>query len=84
MPRSKKQPDFEDSLARLEAIVDQLESGELSLEQSLKVFEEGVALTRSCQKSLSDAEQKVRQLTLADGEASLEDFESEAADPDDE
>ena len=75
MPRAKKQPDFEASLERLENIVESLESGELSLEDSLKVFEEGVALTRSCQKSLADAEQKVRQLTLENGDANLTDFD---------
>ena len=75
MPRAKKQPAFEASLERLENIVESLESGELSLEDSLKVFEEGVALTRSCQKSLADAEQKVRQLTLENGDANLTDFD---------
>ena len=79
MPRAKKQPDFEVSLARLEAIVDKLESGELSLEDSLKIFEEGVSLTRNCQKALSEAEQKVKQLTLTNDDAKLTDFEPTAS-----
>lgn len=76
MPRAKKQPDFEQSLERLESIVDSLEAGELSLEESLKVFEEGVALTRNCQKALNEAEQRVKQLTInSDGEAELIDLD---------
>ena len=51
--------DFEKSLTELEQIVERLELGELSLDESLKQFERGVALTRSCQSSLQQAEQKV-------------------------
>ena len=51
MPKSK-QIDFEASLGRLEQLVDQLEEGELSLEDSLKAFEQGVKLTRECQEAL--------------------------------
>jgi exodeoxyribonuclease VII small subunit len=51
--------DFEKSLAELEKIVERLELGELSLDESLKQFERGIALTRSCQGSLQQAEQKV-------------------------
>lgn len=53
---------FEDSLARLEELVESMESGELSLEDSLKAFEEGVKLTRDCQKALDQAEQSVQVL----------------------
>jgi len=53
------QPDFEQSLQELETIVENMEKGELSLEESLKAFEQGVNLTHSCQKSLQEAEQKV-------------------------
>jgi exodeoxyribonuclease VII small subunit len=52
-------PDFERSLAELEAIVDKLETGDLSLDESLKQFERGVQLTRICQAALRQAEQKV-------------------------
>ena len=78
MPRTKKQPDFETSLQRLECIVDTLESGELSLEESLKIFEEGVALTRSCQKSLNEAEQRVKQLTIDTNNAELVELDTDA------
>ena len=50
---------FEDALARLEEIVKELESGDLPLEQSLKMFEEGVKLSRICHKRLEDAERRV-------------------------
>lgn len=54
-----KLPDFEKSLRELETIVERMEQGELSLDESLKQFERGVALTRSCQSALQQAEQKV-------------------------
>ena len=54
---------FEDALQRLEQIVDQLETGDLPLEESLKVFEEGVALARRCGKYLEDAEKRIELLT---------------------
>ena len=54
---------FEDCLTRLEQIVSALESGNLPLEDSLKVFEEGIALTRRCAKYLDEAEQKIELLS---------------------
>lgn len=66
MTRSPKQPEppapptFEQSLAELESIVDTLERGDMTLEESLSAFERGVALTRTCQKALDAAEQRVR------------------------
>jgi len=54
---------FEDCLARLEQIVSALESGNLPLEESLKVFEEGIALARRCVKYLDEAEQKIELLS---------------------
>jgi len=75
--------DFEKSIAELEALVERMESGDLTLEQSLKDFERGVALTRSCQKALTDAEQKVKILLSRDGEAGLRDFEAASPDTDD-
>ena len=54
---------FEDALQRLEQIVDQLETGDLPLENSLKVFEEGVALARRCAKYLEEAEKRIELLT---------------------
>ena len=54
---------FEDALERLERIVDQLEAGNLALEDSLKVFEEGVGLARHCSRYLEDAEKRIELLT---------------------
>jgi exodeoxyribonuclease VII small subunit len=52
-------PSFEESLKKLESIVDKLEKGDLSLEESLKLFEEGVGLSAVCKKELEEAEGKV-------------------------
>lgn len=65
---------FEASLSELEALVEQMEGGELSLEESLSAFERGVALTRSCQQALQAAEQKVEILTARTPEAPTEPF----------
>jgi exodeoxyribonuclease VII small subunit len=54
---------FEDSLARLEKIVEALETGNLPLEESLRVFEEGVALSRRCARYLDEAERRIEMLT---------------------
>ena len=67
----KKAVDFETSLAELQTLVERLESGELSLEDSLTCFEQGIGLTRDCQAALSQAEQKVQQLLERDGEELL-------------
>ena len=56
--KSEKTPSFEASLRELETLVENMEQGELSLEESLKHFERGIQLTRSCQQALKDAEQK--------------------------
>lgn len=60
-------PDFESAMAELEILVQRMEGGELSLEDSLREFERGVQLTRLCQEQLKSAEQRVRVLT-ADGD----------------
>ena len=60
-------PDLEKSLAELEKIVERLENGDLSLDESLKQFERGVALTRQCQTALRAAEQKVEILLRKTG-----------------
>lgn len=62
MARKSKPVDFEKALAQLEKQVHLLESGELTLEESLKAFEDGIRLTRDCQQALSEAEQKVQLL----------------------
>jgi exodeoxyribonuclease VII small subunit len=73
----KGNTDFEASLQELEALVEKMEQGELSLEQSLKDFERGVALTRACQQALQEAEQKVQILMQKDEQGELESFEGE-------
>lgn len=65
--------DFEAALAELEGLVERMEQGDTSLEQSLQDFERGIALTRQCQQALQQAEQKVQQLTA--DQAGLEDFD---------
>jgi exodeoxyribonuclease VII small subunit len=55
--------DFESALTELEALVERMEAGELSLEESLSAFERGVKLTRHCQSALKNAELKVKVLT---------------------
>jgi exodeoxyribonuclease VII small subunit len=74
LARNSKPPEFEQALAELEALVTRLERGDLPLEEALKSFERGVALTRACQASLSAAQQKVEILLQRDGEAKLEPF----------
>jgi len=76
--RSPKKPDFESALAELETLVEKMEQGDLSLEESLQQFERGVQLTRSCQQALKDAEQKVQILLKKDGQDTLEPFDSDA------
>lgn len=59
---AKKSYPFEESLEKLEKLVERMEEGDLSLEESLKTFEEGIKLTRECQQALARAEQKVKLL----------------------
>jgi exodeoxyribonuclease VII small subunit len=69
---------FEESLKSLEGIVAQLEEGDLPLEKSLELFEEGVRLSRKCQQRLEQAERRIEILVKdSDGEPALEDFEEE-------
>ncbi len=72
---------FEEALARLEAIVARLEGGDLALEESLGLFEEGVRLTRHCSKRLTEAERKVTILLKnAQGQLAEKPFEPEGSD----
>jgi exodeoxyribonuclease VII small subunit len=67
---------FEVALAELEGIVKKLSSGELSLEESIKLFERGVVLSKYCNKKLEEAESKIRILVKDQkGEIQLEDFD---------
>ena len=74
-PNKKNQKSIESRLTELETILEELESGDLELDQALKKFEQGVKLSRECQKTLEDAEMKIKILTdneLKDTDQSLE------------
>jgi exodeoxyribonuclease VII small subunit len=70
-------PDFEKSLAELETLVERLESGELSLDESLRQFQRGVELTRHCRGVLERAQQTVEQLLDVDDESTATPFDDE-------
>jgi exodeoxyribonuclease VII small subunit len=73
-----RKQDFEQSLARLEEVVRKLESANLPLDQAMKLFEEGMQLSRDCQKQLEQAEARVEiLLKKAGGEMAAEPFEPE-------
>jgi exodeoxyribonuclease VII small subunit len=67
--------DFESSLNELENLVDALEKGELSLEQSLQDFERGIHLTRTCQSALNEAQQKIQILVDQESNDGLHDYQ---------
>jgi exodeoxyribonuclease VII small subunit len=71
---TKKNVNLEKSLADLEDIVEELESGDLPLENAMKKFEDGIKLTRACQTALKEAEQKVEILLKSAGGDELDDF----------
>ena len=71
-------PRFEDHLQRLEKIVDELEKGNVPLEQALKLFEEGMQLSTSCRKELEEAEGKVEILLKQNGKLEAAAYESTA------
>jgi exodeoxyribonuclease VII small subunit len=68
-------PKFEECLQRLEKIVDELEKGDVPLEQALALFEEGVQLSTSCKKQLEEAEGKVEILLKKNGRVQAEPFD---------
>ena len=69
---------FEESMARLEQIVRAMDRGDVALEESLKLFQEGTELVRSCQKLLDDAQLQVKKImTVPDGSPVEEDFQDE-------
>jgi exodeoxyribonuclease VII small subunit len=85
MSRKNTKFNFEESLANLENLVEAMEAGELSLEESLKAFEQGIKLTRECQLALEQAEQKVQVLLSGSGEPQASAFsEDEESSLDDE
>jgi exodeoxyribonuclease VII small subunit len=79
MADSKSYP-FEESLAKLESLVEKMEAGDQSLDDSLKTFEEGIQLTRECQHALKQAEQKVNLLIEKNGEVESLPFDAQTDD----
>lgn len=74
MAKKEKNQTFEDALSRLETLVEKMESGDGTLEQSLDWFEEGMRLIESCRQELESAEQKVKELIKnSEGGYSLKD-----------
>ncbi len=71
----RKKLDYEAAVAELESLVERLEQGDISLEESLKLYENGVLLTRDCQEALQNAEQKVQMLLQQSGQTTLTDFD---------
>jgi exodeoxyribonuclease VII small subunit len=70
--RKIKAPDLESSIAEINKLIEQMEQGELSLEQSLEKFERGITLIKHCQKVLAEAEQKVQILIQNNGKEDLQ------------
>ncbi len=77
MAAKKKPQTLESALEQLEELVETLEDGDLSLDESLQVFETGIKLTRECQQQITSAEQRVQQLIEAQGNIKLADFDTE-------
>lgn len=73
---SKKLQDLEASFDEIQKIVEQMEHGQLSLQTSLELFEKGIALTRECQKMLTETEQKIEILLAQNNEAQLAPFDT--------
>ena len=75
---SNQSKTFEESMSRLEQIVRAMERGDVALEESLKLFQEGTELVRSCTKLLDDAQMQIQKvMTAADGSPVMEDFADE-------
>jgi exodeoxyribonuclease VII small subunit len=81
LSRNSKGPDFEQALTELEGLVERLERGDLPLDEALKAFERGVALTRHCQACLQAAQQKVEILLKRSGQPEVEPFEEPGEPP---
>ncbi len=77
MSKKAKAIDFEQQLENLEVLVASLESGDLSLEESMQSFEQGIKVARDCQKALKEAEQRVETLTREGNELVSEHYSSE-------
>jgi len=80
--KPKRPPDFEKSLQELETLVERLERGDLPLDDALKAFERGVALTRECQSALAAAQSRVDILLQREGAETLAPFATDADEAD--
>jgi exodeoxyribonuclease VII small subunit len=80
MPPKKKSVDFDQSLSTLENLVNRMEQGDMTLEESLQAFEAGIALTRECQSRLTAADQQVTKLIEQQSNIGLEPFNSNEGD----
>ena len=78
MPKKATLPDFEAALKELEKLVEKMESGEQNLDQALASFQRGIELTRTCQKGLKDAEQRVEKLLAQGGNAIAADSDDDS------
>lgn len=78
MAKKSALPDFEAALTELEKLVEKMESGEQSLEESLKSFQRGIELTRTCQQGLKEAEQRVEKLLAENGDIRTEPYSDES------
>lgn len=76
MTKKPKQPDLEQSFTEINALIEQMETGKLSLDESLKHFERGINLIKHAQVILNEAEQKVQILMKTNQQDTLTDFES--------
>ena len=77
MAEKKKYKDYETALERLEEITDLLESGEKTLDESIKLFTEGLEISKFCNQKLGDAEKKIKIIMESNSKYSEEDFEPE-------
>ena len=79
MTTKKKYRDFESAVERLEEITDQLEAGETSLEDSIKLYTEGLEITQYCEKKLTEAKNKIKIIREKDGLTAEEEFDEKRA-----
>ena len=77
MNRMEKNKNFEEQMAELEKIVTELEKGDLSLDESVAKYEEGIKLSKECNEVLEEAEKKITILVNQDGEVKEENFNTE-------
>ncbi len=78
MVAKRKKLEYEAAVSELELLVERLEKGDISLEESLKLYERGVLLTRDCQEALQAADQKVQMLLQQSGQSALVDFDPDS------